>query len=91
VAAWLRCWEGADEHGLPIRLEDRLGERLAPTARAADGNADVLVDAMLAQGDVFGKLGANRIFRDDLITAVGQLQLRGARGAVAGLAEDSHG
>ena len=83
VAAWLRCCEGTDDHGLPIRLEDHLGERLAATARAADGNADVLVDAMLAQGDVFGRLGANRAFREALVASVEQLRLRGARAAVA--------
>ncbi|MDB5895457.1 MAG: hypothetical protein JWQ88_2988 [Rhodoferax sp.] len=83
VAAWLRCCEGLDDHGRPVQLEDHLADRLAATANAARGSTEALVDAMLAQGDVFGRLADDRSFRDDLVVAVDQLRLRGARGAVA--------
>lgn len=78
VACWARCWEGEDEQGRPIRIDDPFGEELARRA-SEQRSGDPL--AFLRFGPVFGDLAdrpefarpyaqALRILHEDGVTGL---------------------
>jgi mannitol 2-dehydrogenase len=75
VAAWARYAEGVDEQGEPIKVVDRLAERLTATAKR---QADEPL-AFVSDRDLFGDLADNERFAATYTEALSSLHEHGAR------------
>jgi len=84
VASWARYAEGVDEQGEPIRVVDRLGERLQ--ALAEHQAQDPL--AFLADRSLFGDLVDDERFTAAYGWALDSLHARGARATLEDLVAD---
>ncbi|AHF92019.1 mannitol 2-dehydrogenase [Opitutaceae bacterium TAV5] len=78
VASWARYAEGTDEQGQPIKVVDRLADRL--TAIAA--NNRVTPACFIENRAVFGDLADNARFRAAYLDALHLLHTEGARATV---------
>ncbi len=81
VAAWARYAEGIDEQGEPIRVVDRLSDRLTEAAGRQRGDPT----AFIAQRDLFGDLVDDERFVTAYTAALNSLHSAGARATVAAL------
>ncbi len=79
VASWARYAEAVDEQGEPIKVVDRLSERLTEVAKTQ--NADPT--AFIAQRDLFGDLIDDERFVAAYTAALDSLHAKGARQTVA--------
>jgi fructuronate reductase/mannitol 2-dehydrogenase len=79
VAGWLRYLRGTDENGEPVPIEDPAAERLQVLARA--GGTDPR--GLLAEPELFGPLGEDEAFADELEEALVRMQRVGTREALA--------
>jgi mannitol 2-dehydrogenase len=70
VASWARYAEGTDENGEPIRVVDRLKDRLGEAARNG---------TFLEQREVFGDLADDERFKSEFEAALKSLHEQGAR------------
>jgi mannitol-1-phosphate/altronate dehydrogenase len=75
VAAWRRYLTGIDLAGEPIDVEDPRVDELRPLARDAAA-------ALLAVSDLFGELGQDAGFVDEVERLGGVLEARGVSGAI---------
>jgi fructuronate reductase len=83
VAAWMRCIAGHDDAGLPVSIDDELGEQLRARIVAVATDPSALVDRLLEIPEVFGQdLPRDKELRQDLRNAVALVQRLGARAAV---------
>jgi len=73
VAAWIVSLRGVDLNGRPIEIEDAMLGTLRPLAREAARDCRPL----LAERDVFGELGRNGAFAEELRRAVHILEAGG--------------
>jgi fructuronate reductase len=84
VAAWMRCATGHDGRGRRLSLPDSMSQRLRRRAQAAGEDPTRLVDAFLGLREVFdGDLPRAPGLRAALVSALHDLQTRGARAAAA--------
>ncbi len=81
VASWARYAEGADEHGEPIEVVDRLAGTLTGLARRQRDNPD----AFIANRDLFGSLADDQRFVTSYRSALALLHQRGARATLEAL------
>ena len=75
VAAWARYAEGVDEQGEPIKVVDRLAERLTATAQRQ--HDDPL--AFVSDRELFGDLADDERFTATYTEALDSLHAHGAR------------
>ena len=78
VASWARYAEGVDEHGRPIKVVDRLSDRLTEVARTQSSDPT----AFIAQRDIFGDLIDDERFVAAYTAALDSLHTKGARQTV---------
>jgi mannitol 2-dehydrogenase len=83
VASWARYAEGADEHGEPIEVVDRLTDTLTRLAQRQRDNPD----AFIANRDLFGSLAEDQRFVAAYRSALASLHQRGARVTLQALAD----
>jgi mannitol 2-dehydrogenase len=83
VASWARYAEGVDEDGEPIRVVDRLADKL--TAIASTQRDDPL--AFVANRELFGDLVDAPAFTEPYLAALDSLHTSGARATVEALAQ----
>lgn len=79
VASWARYAEAVDEQGEPIKVVDRLSDRLTEVARTQDADPT----AFIAQRDLFGDLIDDERFVAAYTAALDSLHAKGARQTVA--------
>jgi fructuronate reductase/mannitol 2-dehydrogenase len=79
VAGWLRYLRGVDEDGAPVPVEDPAAARLQALARA--GGTDPR--GLLAEPELFGPLGEDEAFAEELEDALVRIQRVGTRQALA--------
>lgn len=79
VAAWMRHLRGWDHRGRPHRVEDPAAARLQPLARA--GGTDPR--PLLAQADLFGDLGRDEGFAEELEAGLRALEHGGVRAVLS--------
>lgn len=82
VASWARYAEGVDEQGEPIRIVDRLADRLVPLARRQREQPT----AFLGERSLFGDLIDHPRFVTAYLAALDTLHTRGAHATVEALA-----
>ncbi|WP_169747580.1 mannitol dehydrogenase family protein [Belnapia moabensis] len=91
VAAWICCASERVGHGHAAETQDPLIERMHALGAAAGNDAERLTALALEMEDVFGcYLPRVEAFRTDLTQAVGNLQRKGPRAAIAALLADSN-
>ena len=78
LAGWLRYLRGVDDRGRPLPLDDPLGPRLRWLARESGTDPRRL----LAERKLFGDLGQDEEFVDELADALRSLATHGARTAL---------
>jgi mannitol 2-dehydrogenase len=78
----LASLSGADDHGEPIDVVDRLSGRLTELARRQRDDPD----AFIANRDVFGDLSDDKRFVTAYRSALASLHERGARATLESLA-----
>ncbi|NAZ85137.1 mannitol dehydrogenase family protein [Kineococcus indalonis] len=81
VASWARYAEGVDERGEPIRVVDRLAERVVATA----GRNRTDPTAFIADRALFGDLADDERFVAEYTAALTSLHERGARATLEAL------
>ncbi len=79
VASWARYAEAVDEQGEPIKVVDRLSDRLTEVARTQGTDPT----AFIAQRDLFGDLIDDERFVAGYTAALDSLHTKGARQTVA--------
>ena len=87
IAAWMRYATGADEQGRAIDVRDPLQPEFARIARRSADDPAALARGMLGLEQVFGPLGANAHFADNVTRKLRQLFSMGAKRVVARDAE----
>ncbi|MGN8158896.1 mannitol dehydrogenase family protein [Salinisphaera sp. SWV1] len=88
VAAWIRYMAGTDLAGVSVQVSDPMAERLAACHSRYGEEVEALVDAVLADRDVFSaRLSDEPAFRDAVIGAYRRLSERGVAVALADLAD----
>lgn len=84
VASWARYAEGIDEEGEPIKIVDRMADRLHATAK---GNKDNIF-AFLEDDEVFGEEAHDERFRTPYAAVLTSLHEIGSAGTVEKLIAD---
>lgn len=84
VASWTRYAEGIDEDGEPIKIVDRMADRLHATAQ---GNKDNIF-AFLENDEVFGEEAHDERFRKPYATVLMSFHEIGSAGTVEKLIAD---
>lgn len=75
VASWLRFLDGKDEQGSEIPIQDPQAERITKVVKGSNRS----VKPMLEMTDIFGNLGGNARFVEELQMLLDMLYAKGAR------------